>query len=97
MSKHPPIKVCFEAHAKDGLIWSVQVGRQPWRSFRSVAFCGVAGQTRYRGPSAPQPRAYLVFVNAKVEAMLDTAAILPAEGPWSYALVTDSLVREMEG
>lgn len=99
--KTPPIKVCkvcFEAHRKDGLVWSVQVGKQPWQSFRAVVFCGVVGQTRYRGPKAPQPRAYLLFVGACVEVSpLGTIAyVYPAEGACTVPVVTDALLREFE-
>ena len=50
--------LCFDAHATDGLVWAVRAGRR-WLRARDVVSTNLTWTTVYRGPTAPQPRAYL--------------------------------------
>ena len=50
--------LCFDAHAADGLVWAVRAGRT-WLRAAMVETDGMDWTTVYRGPTAPQPRAYL--------------------------------------
>ncbi len=60
-----PVAVCFEQHRSDGLVWAVKwpIGDidddRDWIFVRQVLFY-VPVMTVYRGPDAPQPRAYLL-------------------------------------
>lgn len=48
--------VCFDAHRKDGLVWSIN-HRGKWLNFSHVAIrCPM--DSDYKGPNANQPLAY---------------------------------------
>lgn len=49
--------LCFEAHARDGWVWSVRTGHR-WTLHKQVEL-RVPTRTVYRGLTAQQPRAYL--------------------------------------
>lgn len=49
--------ICFEAHQSDGQVWAVREGNQ-WHRAREIRST-IPLTTVYRGPDAPQPKAYL--------------------------------------
>lgn len=62
VSKPRAVLVCFEDHRADGRVWAVRVNtgkRARWRFAKELSIlCPLV--TQYRGPHAPQPRAFLV-------------------------------------
>ncbi len=56
--------LCFEAHRKDGKVWSIR-HNGTWSHWARVV-CEVPMLTVYKGPKAKQPRAYLTPLWKKV-------------------------------
>lgn len=52
----PVVWVCFDNHADDGLVWAVREGNR-WHRAAAIDI-RVPLTSVYRGPRAPQPRAY---------------------------------------
>lgn len=57
MSRRLTVTLCFDAHAPDGRVWAVRVGRT-WHRVAHVD-CAARLTTVYKGRHARQPRAYL--------------------------------------
>jgi hypothetical protein len=72
------LKLCFEAHRPDGLVWSVWHGGR-WHAAAQVIADGVLLETVYRGPAARQPKAYLTTrQRVAVDRHGETLVIRPA-------------------
>jgi hypothetical protein len=63
VSRPRPFLLCFEGHRVDGWVWAVRVDgrRHRWHFAREVSLLAPT-LTRYQGPTAREPRAYLAGV-----------------------------------